>query len=121
MIVERIKRGLAHARANGKIGGGRYKLSPADQREAIRLIQVEKKSHWHKLGTAVDIRTDLMQGILTPYEIQKMLPTAKVCRTYMRRLVTKYPYRFRKYMSGGYERFAIQADPARITELCENQ
>src|ERR1700676_732096 len=44
VIVDRIKRGLAHARANGKIGGGRYKLSPADQMEAIRLIQVEKKS-----------------------------------------------------------------------------
>ena len=44
IIVERIRRGLAHARANGKIGGGRYKLSPDDQREAIRLIQVEKKS-----------------------------------------------------------------------------
>lgn len=28
IIVERINRGLAHARANGKIGGGRYKLSP---------------------------------------------------------------------------------------------
>src|ERR1700675_3157595 len=29
MSVDRIKRGLEHARANGKIGGGRYKLSPA--------------------------------------------------------------------------------------------
>ncbi len=36
IIVERINRGLAHARANGKIGGGRYKLSPADQREPFR-------------------------------------------------------------------------------------
>jgi DNA invertase Pin-like site-specific DNA recombinase len=44
VIVDRIKRGLAHARANGRIGGDRYKLSPADQMEAIRLIQVERKS-----------------------------------------------------------------------------
>lgn len=44
IIVDRIKRGLAHARANGRIGGGRYRLSPADQAEAIRLVQVEKKS-----------------------------------------------------------------------------
>lgn len=44
VIVDRIKRGLEHARANGRIGGGRYKLSPTDQREAVRLIQVEKKS-----------------------------------------------------------------------------
>jgi DNA invertase Pin-like site-specific DNA recombinase len=44
VIVERINRGLAHARANGHIGGGRYKLSPEQQMEAIRLIQVEKKS-----------------------------------------------------------------------------
>jgi DNA invertase Pin-like site-specific DNA recombinase len=51
IIVDRIKRGLEHARANGKIGGGRYKLSPADQREAIRLIQVNKKSQ----GQVADI------------------------------------------------------------------
>jgi DNA invertase Pin-like site-specific DNA recombinase len=44
VIVERINRGLAHARANGHIGGGRYKLSPEQQIEAIRLIQVEKRS-----------------------------------------------------------------------------
>ena len=44
IIVDRIKRGLAHARTNGHIGGGRYKLSPEQQMEAIRLIQVEKKS-----------------------------------------------------------------------------
>jgi DNA invertase Pin-like site-specific DNA recombinase len=44
IIVDRIKRGLAHARMNGHIGGGRYKLSPEQQMEAIRLIQVEKKS-----------------------------------------------------------------------------
>jgi hypothetical protein len=44
IIVERIKRGLAHARANGKIGGERYKLSPADQIEAIRLIQIDTKT-----------------------------------------------------------------------------
>ena len=44
IIQERIKRGLAHARANGRIGGGRYKLSTDEQMEAIRLIQVEKKS-----------------------------------------------------------------------------
>jgi DNA invertase Pin-like site-specific DNA recombinase len=53
VIVERIKRGLAHARANGKIGGGRYVLSPSDQMEAIRLIKVEKWSQGqvaHKYG-----------------------------------------------------------------------
>jgi DNA invertase Pin-like site-specific DNA recombinase len=44
IIRERIKRGLAHARENNRIGGGRYKLSPDDQMEAIRLIRVEKKS-----------------------------------------------------------------------------
>jgi DNA invertase Pin-like site-specific DNA recombinase len=44
VIVERIKKGLAHARANGRIGGGRYKLSPDDQMRAIRMIQVENRS-----------------------------------------------------------------------------
>jgi DNA invertase Pin-like site-specific DNA recombinase len=44
IIVERVKKGLAHARANGRIGGGRYKLSSDEQHEAIRLIRVEGKS-----------------------------------------------------------------------------
>jgi hypothetical protein len=51
IIVERINRGLAHARANGRIGGGRYKLSPVDQMEAIRLIQVEKRSQGGSVAT----------------------------------------------------------------------
>ena len=77
VIVERIKRGLAHARANGKIGGGRYKLSPADQMEAIRLIQVDKKSqgqvaHIYKIDrstisrmmTEVLLKQDSKGGVL---------------------------------------------------------
>jgi len=77
IIVERINRGLAHARANGKIGGGRYNLSPDDQREAIRLIQVEKKSqgqvaHIYKVDrstisrmmTEVRLKQDLKGGVL---------------------------------------------------------
>ena len=44
IIVERINRGLAHARANGKIGGGRYKLSPDDQREAAWLSSITRPS-----------------------------------------------------------------------------
>jgi DNA invertase Pin-like site-specific DNA recombinase len=77
IIVERIKRGLAHARANGKIGGGRYKLSPADQMEAIRLIQVEKMSqgqvaHVYKVDrstisrmmTEVRLKEDMKGGVL---------------------------------------------------------
>lgn len=44
VIRERIKTGLAHARANGRIGGGGYKLSRDEQMEAIRLIQAEHKS-----------------------------------------------------------------------------
>jgi len=77
IIVDRINRGLAHARANGRIGGGRYKLSPADQQEAIRLIQVEKKSqgqvaHIYKVDrstvsrmmTEVRLKQDLKGGVL---------------------------------------------------------
>jgi DNA invertase Pin-like site-specific DNA recombinase len=77
VIVERIKRGLTHARANGRIGGGRYKLSPVDQMEAIRLIQVEKKSqgqvaHIYKVDrstvsrmmTEVRLKEDLKGGVL---------------------------------------------------------
>jgi DNA invertase Pin-like site-specific DNA recombinase len=44
IIRERVKKGLAHAKANGRIGGGRYKLSPDEQEEAKRLILKEHKS-----------------------------------------------------------------------------
>jgi DNA-binding MarR family transcriptional regulator len=35
---------LARVRANGRIGGGRYKLSASQQAEAIRMIRVGEKS-----------------------------------------------------------------------------
>jgi DNA invertase Pin-like site-specific DNA recombinase len=44
IIRERVKKGLKHARDNGRIGGGRYKLSPEEQQEAKRLILTERKS-----------------------------------------------------------------------------
>ena len=44
IIKERVKKGLAHARTNGRIGGGRYVLSSDEQAEAKRLILVEQKS-----------------------------------------------------------------------------
>jgi DNA invertase Pin-like site-specific DNA recombinase len=44
IIKKRVRKGLAHARANGRIGGGRYVLSPEQQAEAKRLILEEKKS-----------------------------------------------------------------------------
>ena len=40
----RTKLGLARARANGRVGGGRYKLSPSQQAEAIKMIRVGEKS-----------------------------------------------------------------------------
>jgi DNA invertase Pin-like site-specific DNA recombinase len=44
IIKERTKLGLARARANGRIGGGRYKLSPTQQAEAIKMIRLGAKS-----------------------------------------------------------------------------
>jgi DNA invertase Pin-like site-specific DNA recombinase len=44
IIKERTKLGLARARANGRIGAGRYKLSKAQQEEAIKMIRVGEKS-----------------------------------------------------------------------------
>jgi DNA invertase Pin-like site-specific DNA recombinase len=77
IIVERINRGLVHARANGRIGGGRYKLSSDEQMEAIRLIQTQKKSqgyvaHKYKVDrstisrmmTEVRLKQDLKGGVL---------------------------------------------------------
>jgi len=44
IIKERTKLGLARARANGRIGGGRYKLSRTQQEEAIKMIRAGEKS-----------------------------------------------------------------------------
>jgi DNA invertase Pin-like site-specific DNA recombinase len=44
IIKERTKLGLERARANGRIGGGRYKLSAAQQAEAIKMIKAGEKT-----------------------------------------------------------------------------
>jgi DNA invertase Pin-like site-specific DNA recombinase len=44
IIKERTKLGLQRARANGRIGGGRYKLSATQQAEAIRMIRSGEKT-----------------------------------------------------------------------------
>jgi DNA invertase Pin-like site-specific DNA recombinase len=44
LIRERTKLGLDRARSNGHIGGGRYKLSPDQQAEAIRMVRSGEKS-----------------------------------------------------------------------------
>jgi DNA invertase Pin-like site-specific DNA recombinase len=77
IIKERVKKGLAYARANGRIGGGRYKLSPDEQREAIRLIIDEKKSQgfvadkYHvdrstvsRMMTEIRLKEELKGGLL---------------------------------------------------------
>ena len=38
MIKERTKAGLDHARSEGRIGGGRPKLTPRQQREVIDMV-----------------------------------------------------------------------------------
>ena len=43
-IKERTKLGLLRARANGRIGGGRYKLSATQQAEAVKMIRLGEKS-----------------------------------------------------------------------------
>src|SRR5208282_2667173 len=43
-VKERTKLGLQRARANGRIGGGRYKLSATQQAEAIKMIRLGEKS-----------------------------------------------------------------------------
>src|SRR6202795_2154581 len=44
IIKERTKLGLMRARANGRIGGGRYKLSTIQKAEAIKMIRAGEKS-----------------------------------------------------------------------------
>jgi DNA invertase Pin-like site-specific DNA recombinase len=44
IIRERTKLGLERARANGRIGGGRYKLAPEQQQQAITWIRSEEKT-----------------------------------------------------------------------------
>ncbi len=44
IIKERTKLGLLRARANGRVGGGRFKLSATQQAEAIKMIRAGEKS-----------------------------------------------------------------------------
>lgn len=44
IIKERTKLGLARARANGRIGGGRFKLTPKQQQQAIAWIRSGEKT-----------------------------------------------------------------------------
>jgi DNA invertase Pin-like site-specific DNA recombinase len=44
LIKERTKLGLERARSNGRIGGGRYKLSATQQAEAIKMIRSGEKT-----------------------------------------------------------------------------
>ena len=44
IIRERVMRGLDHARANGRIGGGQYKLDEEERALAIQMIETDKKS-----------------------------------------------------------------------------
>jgi DNA invertase Pin-like site-specific DNA recombinase len=44
IIKERTKLGLERARANGRIGGGRYKLTDAQQAQAIKWVQTGEKT-----------------------------------------------------------------------------
>jgi DNA invertase Pin-like site-specific DNA recombinase len=44
IIRERTKLGLERARANGRIGGGRYKLTPEQQQQAITWVRSEEKT-----------------------------------------------------------------------------
>jgi DNA invertase Pin-like site-specific DNA recombinase len=44
IIKERTKLGLERARSNGRIGGGRYKLSATQQAEAIKMIRSGDKT-----------------------------------------------------------------------------
>ena len=44
MIRERTKLGIARARAEGRIGGNRVKLTPKQRREAMRMIEADGRS-----------------------------------------------------------------------------
>jgi DNA invertase Pin-like site-specific DNA recombinase len=44
IIKERTKLGLQRARANGRIGGGRFKLTPKQQQQAIAWIRTGEKT-----------------------------------------------------------------------------
>jgi DNA invertase Pin-like site-specific DNA recombinase len=45
IIRERVMRGLEHAKANGRVGGGQFQLDDDEQALAIQMIEKDKKSH----------------------------------------------------------------------------
>jgi DNA invertase Pin-like site-specific DNA recombinase len=72
IIRERVKRGLAHARANGRIGGGRYKLSSDERMEAIRLIRDKGKSQGY-VAEKFRIDRSTVSRMMTEIRLQEEL------------------------------------------------
>ena len=72
IIRERVKKGLAHARANGRIGGGRYKLSSDERMEAIRLIRDKGKSQGY-VAEKFRIDRSTVSRMMTEIRLQEEL------------------------------------------------
>jgi DNA invertase Pin-like site-specific DNA recombinase len=70
IIKERTKLGLERARSNGRIGGGRYKLSPTQQAEAIRMIRSGEKSQ-SEIAELFNLNSSTISRLMTEVRLKE--------------------------------------------------
>jgi DNA invertase Pin-like site-specific DNA recombinase len=76
IIKERTKLGLARARANGRIGGGRYKLSTTQQAEAIKMIRIGEKSQ-AEIAELFNVDRSTISRMMKEVREKELLKTAR--------------------------------------------
>ena len=76
IIKERTKLGLLRARANGRIGGGRYKLSATQQAEAIKMIRLGEKSQ-AKIAELFNVDRSTISRMMKEVRAKELLKAAR--------------------------------------------
>jgi len=70
IIKERTKLGLQRARANGRVGGGRYKLSATQQAEAIKMIRAREKTQ-SEIAELFDVDRSTISRMMTEVRLKE--------------------------------------------------
>src|SRR5258708_34830769 len=109
IIKERTKLGLARARANGRIGGGRYKLSRTQQEEAIKMIRLGEKSQ-AEIAELFNVDRSTVSRMMREVREKELLKAARWTRPLLPAIYLNFASRFIAFT------FA-QTVPGRIT-LC---
>ena len=76
IIKERTKLGWMRARANDRIGGGRYKLSATQQAEAIKMFRLGEKSQ-AKIAELFNVDRSTISRMMKEVRAKELLKAAR--------------------------------------------